>query len=107
MEREVLDTLAQLPPRTGDSVYHRPSGETWVVAYADPSSKELAPCGWPITFATIGDCEIVRRATDAEHLKLVHEIWNWEGERGGLDPRARLVRYLHPDKAPPENRSKP
>lgn len=57
--------------RTGDHVFHRPSGETWVVAWADYSTGYMAPCGWPTCQAKISDCEIVRRSTDAECNTLV------------------------------------
>ena len=50
--------------RTGDTVFHRPSKETWVVAYA--TDKHVCPCGWPETLADIGDCELLRSCSD-EH----------------------------------------
>lgn len=61
-------------PRCGDHVLHRPSGETWVVAYADPATDDLAWAGWPNGLARLSDCEIVHRCTDAEH-RLQVEAW--------------------------------
>lgn len=60
--------------RTADHVLHRPSGETWVVGWADHESGRMAPCGWPTCEALISDCEIVKVATDDESAKLVAEF---------------------------------
>lgn len=65
--------------RTGDSVRHTPSGENWLVAYADYHTDDLAPCGWPPSLARISDCTIRRRCTDAQHEKLVREIAKGSG----------------------------
>lgn len=42
--------------RTGDHVLHKPSGETWVVAFVD--GDDLAWCGWPNGLARTSDCEL-------------------------------------------------
>ncbi|QPC87075.1 hypothetical protein GA830_10245 [Mesorhizobium sp. NBSH29] len=60
--------------RTGDHVYHKPSEETWVVAWADPISGFMAPCGWPECQAKISDCEVVKVATDDEAANLVDRL---------------------------------
>lgn len=77
--------------RTGDVVFHRPSGETWVVAYADEERGELVPCGWPFTIAqiSISDCDLREATNDAEHLALLkrlagmqtHDPRKWWAER--------------------------
>ena len=54
--------------RTGDTVYHQPSGETWVVAYVD--EDRLAWCGWPEGEARLEDCELHRACSEEEH-------WDW------------------------------
>jgi hypothetical protein len=60
----MTDTAA---PRCGDHVLHRPSGETWVVAWCE--GDDLAWCGWPNGMARTSDCEIVKRAPDEEHCR--------------------------------------
>lgn len=60
--------------RTGDHVYHFPSEETWVVAWADPQSGYMAPCGWPTCQARIEDCQIVKTATDEEAKDLISRL---------------------------------
>jgi len=60
--------------RTGDHVFHRPSGETWVVAWADPENGNMAPCGWPTCQARIEDCDVVKIATEAEHAEMVERV---------------------------------
>lgn len=74
--------------KTGDSVYHRPSKETWLVAYADYSNDRLAWCGWPPGTAKLSDCELKESCTNEESLKLINELANMRGdERTGQDHR--------------------
>ena len=82
--------------KPGDHVLHKPSGETWVVAYADPARNEIAWCGWPEGAAKISDCELVRVATSRES-DLVISQWT-KGVRtdsGQLDSRSLAVRRLY------------
>lgn len=60
--------------RTADIVFHRPSEETWVVAWADEETGDMAPCGWPTCQARIADCDLVKAATDAEFWELVERV---------------------------------
>ncbi len=72
MKRE---TEAQVPPfRTGDSVLHGPTGETWVVAYADPATGYMSWLGWPAGRALIADCTLVKRATDEAHQGWLRDL---------------------------------
>lgn len=68
--------------RTGDTVHHKPSGEEWVVAYADYSTGKLSPCGWPECEAEIMDCSLVRAAPDQESAALLDRLVA-SGERRG------------------------
>lgn len=60
--------------RTGDIVLHRPTGEEWLVAWADPRSGYMAPCGWPTCQALIADCDLVERASDEKCSAIVAEV---------------------------------
>ncbi len=51
--------------RAGDTVKHRPSGETWCVAYVE--GDYLAWYGWPPGEAKVSDCELIEACSDAEH----------------------------------------
>ena len=82
-------------PRCGDTVHHRPSGEDWLVAYADPARDELAWCGWPPGVAKLSDCTLVRRCSDEEHAALVAQILRMPGG----DHRPDGVRRMHPEVA--------
>ena len=62
------------PPRCGDHVLHRPTGEEWVVAYADAERDELAWCGWPEGHAKLSDCTLVMRCTDEVHREWVQRF---------------------------------
>ena len=60
--------------RTGDVVFHEPSGEEWLVAWADHDSGYMAPCGWPTCQAKISDCRLVKVGADEEATKLIEQI---------------------------------
>ena len=67
-------------PRCGDTVLHRPSGETWVVAWCE--GEDLAWCGWPNGLAMTADCDTVSAATDDEHRVSVAEVADCGDSRG-------------------------
>lgn len=73
--------------RCGDTVTHRPTGETWTVAFVD--GNELSWVGWPFGFARTADCEVRRRCTDAEHVELLLRIA--QGEHDGGDYRPAMA----------------
>lgn len=80
-------------PRCGDSVYHAPSGETWLVAWCD--GERLAWAGWPDGTALAADCAIVKRATDEEHRTAVDA---WRKTSGGDSRRNRVLAMYGGDK---------
>lgn len=45
----------------GDSVFHKPTGETWYVLGV--SRDRLCVAGWPPTIADIADCDLVTKGT--------------------------------------------
>jgi hypothetical protein len=63
--------MAEERIRCGDHVLHRPSGEEWVVAYADYESGNLAWAGWPDGSARIEDCDRIKTCDDLEHAAAV------------------------------------
>jgi hypothetical protein len=69
--------------RTGDTVFHKPTGEKWLVAYVD--GDRLAWCGWPEGEARLSDCELVRACDDERHWELVNHIAkSASGRRAGM-----------------------
>ena len=78
-------------PRCGDHVLHRPSGETWLVAWCE--GDDLAWCGWPNGMARRDDCEVTHLASDEEHRQMVAQVMLCDDSRG-----ARCVR-LYPEAA--------
>ncbi|HYE57249.1 MAG TPA: hypothetical protein VD948_02040 [Rhodothermales bacterium] len=83
-------------PRCGDTVLHRPSGERWVVAYADPETDTLSWAGRPNGRAKLSDCELVRRWTDARHREWVEQFMA-SRER---DHRHGMVAHLYASPSP-------
>lgn len=58
--------------RTGDTVLHKPTGETWSVAFV--RDDKLFWRGWPEGCAELSDCELVKSCSDEEHWQIVEEI---------------------------------
>jgi hypothetical protein len=65
-------TAARELPRCGDHVLHTPSGETWLVAWAE--GDDLSWTGWPNGIARVQDCTVTKRCTDEEHARAV-QAW--------------------------------
>ena len=82
--------------RCGDHVHHGPTDETWVVAWADYETGDLAWCGWPNGTARLADCTLVKAASDAEHLERLQGVL-----RAG-DSRAGRARHLYRAAPPPD-----
>jgi hypothetical protein len=74
-----------------DRVYRRPTGETWLLAYADFETGDLSWLGWPEGRARISDCDLVEPATETTRL-----YWATQLERSSL-PRAGVARRLYPE----------
>ena len=75
--------------RTGDAVFHRPTEETWVVAYADHERGELAWLGWPPGYAKLSDCELRESCSDKASKFLLVRLSEMKDDerRGGPDRR--------------------
>lgn len=69
--------------RAGDTVRHRPTGETWVLA-CDQRGADVLPAGWPETLARADDCELLEAANDDERIAMLREAAYCSGYRGGL-----------------------
>jgi hypothetical protein len=82
-------------PRCGDTVLHRPSGEEWVVAYADAEQDVLAWAGWPDGRARLSDCEIIQRCSEETHRA---QVASWL-RLTDSDSRPGRVRALYSDAA--------
>lgn len=70
--------------RTGDSCFHKPTGETWLVAFVDEARGHVAPCGWPMCLAQLTDCTLVESCSDEESEKWLQRLADMGG---GHDPR--------------------
>jgi hypothetical protein len=73
---------------TGDTVFHAPSGERWVVALV--SGTRLSWCGWPEGTADLKDCTLIDKATPEERLELLNEM----AAMGEPDHRGQYARRL-------------
>lgn len=58
--------------RTGDVIRHIPSGERWLVAWAD--EQDVICCGWPESIARRSDCKLITAATDEQHLEYLRKV---------------------------------
>ena len=68
--------------RAGDTVLHRPSGETWYVLGVSRERDKIAPAGWPVCTARLSDCELIERGSGitAEEREGLERTWG-----GGWD----------------------
>lgn len=75
--------------RTGDTVLHKPTGETWLVACAHEDRDELYWMGWPPGCARLSDCELMRACSDEEYRGYLQAIAEIRGSdhRGGCAKR--------------------
>ncbi len=77
---------------TGDSVIHRPTGETWLVAHVD--GDRLYWCGWPPGCAALSDCTLVEKATPEARDKLIRDLAAMRPDnRSGYDARQAFAAY--------------
>lgn len=74
--------------RTGDTVLHRPTGETWLVAFVEDG--RLCACGWPLELVPAADCDIVKSCDNLEHNKLLVEMAEMQSD----DPRRSYARRV-------------
>lgn len=72
--------------RAGDAVFHRPTGEEWLLAWAENS--RVSACGWPETIAEAADCELVQACSDEKHVEMLR---TW-AVRQDNDYRSRVCR---------------
>jgi len=74
-------TTTETAIKTGDTVRHIPSGETWVVAYVRPETNDLAWLGWPEGLARLSDCELVKSCSEEESLRWLRDMAKSKGAR--------------------------
>lgn len=75
--------------RSGDTVLHRPSGEKWSVAFVD--ADELVPRGWPLSYAKLSDCELLKSCDDETHAVVLRDLAVMSDQS---DPRCRYARQV-------------
>lgn len=57
-----------MPILPNDTVLHKPTGETWVVAGVNYETGELVPCGYPFpSVAKIADCELKEKEYEGKY----------------------------------------
>lgn len=60
-----MEERTQILPN--DIVFHKPSGETWVVCGVNRNNQKLIPKGYPFpSLANIADCELIERRYEIE-----------------------------------------
>ena len=84
---------------TGDTVFHRPTCEDWLVAFVD--GDRIAWCGWPEGTGGLADCELLEKATPDARAKLLADMAAMHGD----DPRARYARRVLAENPAKETRT--
>jgi hypothetical protein len=60
--------------RTGDRVYHEPTRQSLIIAYADYETGKFAAAGTYAGEGNIQDCTIEHRCSDEAHLDAIAEL---------------------------------
>lgn len=63
---------------TADTVFHEPSGETWLVAGV--KEGRLMWCGWPPGYADVANCRLVEKATPEKRRQLLQDLSQMQGD---------------------------
>lgn len=58
-----------------------------MVAAYELATRSIMPCGWPMGYAKVDDCEVVERCSEDEHIKLLKDLAAMRPDRDGHDPR--------------------
>jgi len=74
---------------TGDTVFHRPTGEEWIVAIVE--GEHLYWCGWPPGRAHLSDCELRAKAAPGEALDLLRRLAAMQPDDNGWDERKSIA----------------
>lgn len=86
---------AQRSVRAGDHIFHKPSGEKWLVAAVSPEGKRLVCAGWPETIADIADCEVIKYSDEANYEKMLEDCRVLDDTRGLWTREVFRVRREH------------
>lgn len=63
---------AQYGIDTGDTVFHQPTGETWLVAFVE--DEWISWCGWPEGRGQLSDCTLKEKATPEARQELLEQL---------------------------------
>lgn len=84
--------------KAGDSVLHKPSGETWVVASLSPWKGKFFVAGCPETLADVEDVEVTRSCTEEQSLEMLVEVVKSKGSWSRTSAAQRWLEGVHPKK---------
>jgi hypothetical protein len=73
---------------TGDTVFHRPTREEWLVACV--VEDRLSWMGWPEGSANVADCTLVEKASPEKRRATLEQIAACSGD----DHRVRFARHI-------------
>ena len=57
---------------TGDTVFHKSTGETWLVACVE--DEWISWVGWPEGRGQLSDCTLTKKATPAQRQELLEQM---------------------------------
>ena len=63
--------------QAGDSILHKPTGETWYLLGVNKAKDRVCVAGWPPTEARLRDCELVRKGKGITYDELFHRNKNF------------------------------
>lgn len=75
--------------KPGDTVYHKPTGERWVVSFVQDG--RLSWIGWPEGYADLSDCVLIESCSFEESFNIIRYLAE-HGKDG--DGRTRYAKSL-------------
>lgn len=74
---------------TRDHVLHKPTGESWLVAFV--AGERLFACGWPPGSVPVSDCQLEKKVDQACRDKLLRDM---AAMNDAFDARCRYARRV-------------
>ncbi len=71
-QRHETPTAARL--RAGDTVFYRPTKETWTLACDEDDRGRVMPCGFPASTVLAAQCDLITAAADQARLTML-TVW--------------------------------
>ncbi len=74
LTRQPRETPTAARLRAGDTVFYRPTKETWTLACDEDDRGRVMPCGFPASTVLAAQCDLITAAADQARLTML-TVW--------------------------------